>query len=78
MIPADSFSCLQDVQDLIKDIDGRLVVDMPGLKLFAVAEQAILWYLHTEGKPDPGLFLSTLDEQRFGALSEQWQFDDLG
>jgi hypothetical protein len=78
MIPADSFSCLQDVEDLVKEIGGRLVVDMPGLKVFAVAEQAILWYLHSDGEPDPGLFLSALDEQRFGALCEQWQFDDLG
>jgi len=79
MIPGDDFSTLEDVQSLVADMQGRPVVDMSGLKIFVVADQALVWYLHEEGAlPDPGLFLSALHEDPFQHWSDKWSFDDLG
>ena len=57
---------------------ARPVVDMSGLRIFAVAEQVLVWYLHdAHDRLDPGLFLSALDPKKFEHWSAQWAFDAL-
>lgn len=79
MIPTESFSTIQDVHDLIDDMGGRSVVEMSDLRIYVVADQVLVWYLHREGSlPDPGIFLSALHKEQFHRLSDEWSFDDLG
>ncbi len=78
MIPADEFSSPAAVLDFIGETGGRQVVDSDGLRIFIAGDQVLVWYLHEDGVPDPGLFLSTLSEETFQRLCEEWEFDDLG
>jgi hypothetical protein len=78
MIPADEFSNPAALLEYIAETGGRQVVDSDGLRIFIAGDQALIWYLHEDGVPDPGLFLSTLSEEAFQRLCEEWGFDDLG
>lgn len=78
MIPGEEFESPAGVLDFIAGKGGRQVVDSNGLKIFRAGDQALVWYLHEDGVPDPGLFLSTLSEETFQRLCAEWEFDDLG
>lgn len=79
MIPDDDFSSPEDIQTLINEMNGKIVVDISGLKIFIISDQVLIWYLNEDGTlPDPGVFLSTLHEDTFRALCDQWLFVDLG
>jgi hypothetical protein len=78
MIPGEEFESPAGVLDFIAGKGGRQVVDSDGLKIFRAGDQALVWYLHEDGVPDPGLFLSTLSEETFQRLCAEWEFDDLG
>jgi hypothetical protein len=78
MIPGEEFESPAEALDFIAGKGGRQVVDSNGLKIFRAGDQALVWYLHEDGVPDPGLFLSTLTEETFQRLCAEWEFDDLG
>lgn len=79
MIPGDDFSSPEDIQTIINEMNGKIVVDISGLKIFIISDQVLIWYLNEDGTlPDPGVFLSTLHEDTFRALCDQWLFVDLG
>jgi hypothetical protein len=78
MIAADEFSSPGAVLEFVAAKGGQQVVDSDGLRIFLAGPQVLLWYLHEDGIPDPGLFLSTLTEETFQRLCEEWEFDDLG
>jgi hypothetical protein len=77
MISSDQFSGLDGVHALINDMGGRQVVDMGGLRIFVVADQVLVWYLHKDKALESGLFLSALREEPFERLCGQWLFADL-
>jgi hypothetical protein len=77
MIPSGEFSNLDEVQALIDDMGGRRVVDMEGLRIFVVADQVLVWYMHKEKALESPLFLSALHEAPFQRLCDQWLFVDL-
>lgn len=63
---------------LVAQMGGRRVVEMAGLRIFVVADQVLVWYLHdAQGRLDPGLFLASADAAAFNRWCEQWSFDDL-
>jgi hypothetical protein len=77
MIPSDQFSNLDEVQALIDDMGGQRVVDMRGLRIFIVADQVLVWYMHKGRALESGLFLSALHEEPFQRLCDQRRFVDL-
>ena len=63
---------------LLAAMQARPVVDLAGLRIFTVAPQALVWYLHSDGVlADPGLFLSAQNADCFEALCARWGFNDL-
>lgn len=78
MISSQSFEDLQDFQTQLNELDGRMVVNMDGLKIFEISDQTLIWYLEDQvGEKIPNLFISTLHEKRFNQMCDQWFFEDL-
>ena len=79
MRACDGFSTPGELAALISAMQAQAVVDVAGLRIFAVGPQALVWYLHAEGAlAEPGVFLSVLDANHFEALCAEWDFAALG
>lgn len=77
--PADDFATVEAVEDFIAAMGGESVVDLAGLRIHRVGEQALVWYLEGDDSlDDGGVFLSALTEQTYVRLADEWGFDDLG
>ncbi|MBL8518754.1 MAG: hypothetical protein JNM76_17450 [Betaproteobacteria bacterium] len=77
-LPAANFADVEAVESFIAKRGGERVVDLVGLRVHRVGEQALVWYLHDGAcVDDGGVFLSTLTEQTYLRVAQVWGFEDL-
>lgn len=78
-LPADDFVDVEALEAFIAGKGGERVVNLAGLRIHRVDEQALVWYLHDDGRVDEGgVFLSALSEQTYVRIADDWGFADLG
>lgn len=77
-LPAANFADVEAVESFIAKKGGERVVDLIGLRVHRVGEQALVWYLHDGARVDDGgVFLSALTEQVYLRVAQVWGFEDL-